>query len=91
MTSVTFQLNVWIDAHGDCDIEVTGDFEADDPGNGLDDPGSGGCFEATEFHYIKNSGSGDGTCDEHLTAWVAASDQVLYLAAQSQLEWESTP
>ena len=86
MNDITFTICAFIEPHGDCDIEVTGYFEDDDPGNGRDDPGGPGCFEASEYHYVGNSGTGDGTCDDVLKEWIDDNENTLWHAVSSHLD-----
>ena len=83
MTDITFKLCVYLEPHGDVDIEVTGNFEDDDPGNGKDDPGGPSCFEASEYHYVDASGTGAGTCDDVLKEWIDDNENVLGHAASA--------
>lgn len=91
MTTVTFRQSIFLEEHGDVDIEVTGYYEPDDPGNRRDDPGSPGGFEPQEWHYCAGRHDLAGTHDKALDDWIAANNSELWLAVEKQLDWESTP
>lgn len=87
MTTVTFRLSIFLEEHGDVDVDVTGYYQPDDPGNGRDDPGSPGCFEPTEYRYADPPGPADAALKE----WIKNNDSELWLAAEKQAEAERTP